>query len=88
MPIVSIRLLDLGLVFSIYLRILDYQFSGSFNLCFKYRRQGINVIKTTFDLLRIEMGSYKRRKQSPLFIFPPMVVIIKVTEQSYSTHNF
>lgn len=63
LPAVNTSLLDLGLVFSIYLRILDYHLSGSFNLCFIYRRQGINVMKTTFYFHRIEMGSYKSRKQ-------------------------
>ena len=81
MPAVSVRLLDLGLVLNIHLGILDYQLSSSFGLCFLYRRWGINLVKIAFELLWTEMGSYKNRKQSPVFFL--MVANVKVTQQFY-----
>lgn len=60
MPAVSVRLLDLRLVLNIHLRISDYQLSSSLGRCFLYRRWGINSVKIAFDLLRAEMGSYKK----------------------------
>lgn len=44
-------------------------------------------MKIAFDLLRIEMGSYKKREQSPVFFFST-VVNIKVTQQFYDTCYF